>query len=232
MLAIAAVPTQSAARCPDLALVLAIDGSGSIGPAEFQLQLQGYAAAFRSASVQQAIQSAGQVEVAVVLWADADLASQVMHFRDVSSPQWAANLADSILRIERRVTGNTGIGRGLWTALDQIDLEVPCALRRVVNVSGDGKETHSPRSRNHVTLPAARERAERTAVIVNALAIQTEFKDLAQWYGDNLLVGPGSFAMQVSDLSSFADAIKLKLVREISPPMLAAWQTDDFRHFD
>jgi hypothetical protein len=52
MLAIAAVPTQSAARCPNLALVLAIDGPGSIGPAEFQLQLQGYAAAFRSASVQ------------------------------------------------------------------------------------------------------------------------------------------------------------------------------------
>jgi hypothetical protein len=89
LLATATVPTQSAARCPDLALVLAIDGSGSMGPAEFQLQLQGYAAAFRSASVQQAIQSAGQVEVAVVLWADAEMASQVMPFRDVRSPQWA-----------------------------------------------------------------------------------------------------------------------------------------------
>ena len=46
------------ARCADLALVLAIDASGSIDAAEFALQQQGYAAAFRAPHVQSALAAA------------------------------------------------------------------------------------------------------------------------------------------------------------------------------
>lgn len=230
--ALLTVSTPSAARCPDLALVLAIDASGSIGEAEFQLQLQGYAAAFRSRAVQQAIQSVGEVEVAVVVWADGEVTPQALAFRNVSSPQAASALGDRILGIGRAVTGNTGIGRGLWAALDLIDHEVPCAFRRVVNVSGDGKESLGPRSRSPVTLAVARLRAQTMDVTVNALAIQTEINDLADWYHGHLINGAGAFVMSISELSSFAEAIERKLVREISNPMLAGHEPDDRLHFD
>lgn len=228
LLALTALPTPSVARCADLALVLAIDASGSIGEAEFKIQLQGYAAAFRSHDVQQAIRSVGDVDVAVVLWADGEMAAQVQPFRDVSSVAAALDLADRILRIQRTVTGNTGIGRGLWTALDLIEYDRPCAHRRVVNVSGDGKESKAPRSRSQVTLAAARARAELLDVTVNALAIQSEIKDLADWYSKHLLTGSGAFVMGIADLSSFAESIERKLVREIAHPMLAGTEVGDF----
>lgn len=63
--------------------------------------------------------------------------------------------------------------------------------------------------------------------MVKALAIQTESKDLADWYQENLIEGPGSFVMSIAQISSFAEAIELKLVREISNPMTAWSETSD-----
>jgi len=232
VLAVTALPTPSAARCPDLALVLAIDASGSVEDAEFQLQLQGYSSAFRSVAVQQAIQSVGEVEVAVVIWADGEMSAQILPFRDVSSLKASLDLADRIQGMRRAVTGNTGIGRGLWEALDLIEQQMPCALRRVVNVSGDGKESFGARPRTSMPLAVARLRAETMGVTVNALAIQSEVKDLAYWYDANLIIGAGAFVMSISALSSFAEAIEHKLVREISNPMLAAGQVVEQPIFD
>lgn len=227
LLAVMALPTSSLARCPDLALVLAIDASGSVGDAEFQLQMRGYSAAFRSLAVQQAIQSVGEVEVAVVLWGDGEMSSKVLPFRDVSSPKASSDLAEMIRGIRRVVTGNTGIGRGLWTALDMIERQAPCAMRQIVNVSGDGKESFGARPQQSLPLSVARLRAEAMDVTVNALAIESDVSDLADWYSENLISGAGAFVMRISGLSSFAAAIEEKLVREISNPMLAEREVAD-----
>jgi hypothetical protein len=64
-------------------------------------------------------------------------------------------------------------------------------------------------------------------VRVNALAIQTETKDLADWYQVILIAGPGSFVMSIVQISSFAEAIELKLAREISNPMTARSEAGD-----
>lgn len=213
-----------AERCPDLALVLALDASGSVNDAEFQLQIQGYAAAFRSPSVQGAIMSAGRVEVAMVVWADGEMSSQIVPFQDISSRRAAEHFARRIDALDRRVTGNTGIGRGLWTALDLIALNMPCAPRRLVNVSGDGTETLAAQARENIALRVARMRATAMGVTVNGLAIQTSQPDLAEWYGRNLVTGPGAFVMSVASLTSFSEAINAKLVREISAPLYASDQ--------
>ena len=99
-----------------------------------------------------------------------------------------------------------------------------CAMRRMINVSGDGRETMSPRSRRQITLPVARNRAEAMQVTINGLAIQTDLPDLAEWYGEHVTVGPGSFVMAVQDMQSFEEAIRQKLVREVSNPFLASVQ--------
>ncbi len=207
----------AAQACADVALILAIDASGSVDAAEFGLQQQGYARAFRSGRVQAALAAAGVVDVGIVLWGDTAQEPQVVPMARLQGAQDAMALADRIARLPRRVTGNTGIGRGVWAALDLLLAPGTCAHRRIVNVSGDGIETRTPRSLSYVPLSLARERAAEARVTINALAIRTGPDDLGAWYESRLITGPGAFVMQVDGFGAFAAAIEAKLVREIEP---------------
>jgi hypothetical protein len=217
----ATVGPGAAQECADVDLVLAIDGSGSIEAAEFALQQHGYAAAFRRRDVQQALETAGIVDVAVVLWGDTEIAAQILPWARLKGPGSAKKLAADLDRINRKVQGNTGLGRALWQSLDLLALPGQCGLRKIVNVSGDGYETVSPHPRRHIPLADARKRAEAMGVVVNALAIENEIADLAEWYEDRLIVGAGAFVLQVDGFDSFAEAIARKLIREILPPDVA-----------
>ncbi|MCU0905259.1 MAG: DUF1194 domain-containing protein [Tabrizicola sp.] len=211
-------------RCADLALVLAIDASGSIDAREFDLQQKGYAAAFRDVRVLEALDSAGIVDVAVVLWGDAEMAVQVLDWQRITGPDAAGDLGESIRRMTRQVTGDTGIGRGLSVALDLIEQRQGCAARQIVNVSGDGRESFGAVSRNHVPLEAARARAEAVGVTVNGLAITDSAADLADYYRDNVITGPDAFVMSAASFHAFGEAITRKLAREIALPVLAGLQ--------
>jgi len=215
---------QVRADCADLALVLAIDASGSIDAGEFTLQQQGYAQAFRSPRVQAALASAGVVDVGVVLWGDSEFAPQILPWQRLRNASDAERLANQVAAMPRFVTGNTGIGGGVATAIDLLQEPDRCAWRKLVNVSGDGIETLSPRPRLHVPLRIARERAETANITINALAIETDDPNLSDWYRIHLIAGPGAFVMEVGGFESFGDAILEKLAREIAPPALAAMQ--------
>lgn len=216
-------PSSGAAfSCPDLALVLAIDGSGSINDRDFALQQTGYAAAFTDRQVLDALAGAGVVDVAVVLWGDDEMAPQILPWRRVASEADAAGLAADIAGMPRRVTGDTGIGSGLWTALDLLEAGASCATRQIINVSGDGKESHGPRLRHHVPLGVARDRAEAMGVTINGLAITVEGTDLEGWYRDRVIAGPDAFVMTAQSFDAFGAAIIRKLAREIALPMVAA----------
>ncbi|OZA16903.1 MAG: hypothetical protein B7Y02_02770 [Rhodobacterales bacterium 17-64-5] len=131
-----------------------------------------------------------------------------------------------IADLPRTTHGNTGIGRGVAAAVDLLAGSEGCASRSVVNVSGDGPESLAPRPRFHMPLATARQRAADLGITINALAIETEAADLADWYRDNLITGPGAFVMKVDGFEDFAAAIEAKLVREITPLALAAWEPD------
>jgi hypothetical protein len=206
--------------CADLALVLAIDASGSVDAGEYALQRAGYAMAFSDPSVLAAVRAAGRVDVAVVLWGDGEMAPQVFPWQRISGAGAAADLTATLIYAPRQVTGNTGIGLGVNTALDL--LEGHCAARQVINVSGDGVESAAPRARSHIPLSLARDRAEEMGVTINALAITTDHPDLASWYEDHLITGTGSFVMTAGGFEDFGAAIIRKLGREIAPPQLAA----------
>lgn len=214
-------PSSGAAfSCPDLALVLAIDSSGSINDQDFSLQQAGYAAAFADPKVQAALASAGTVDVAVVLWGDEEMAPQVLPWRRLESAGEATAFAGEIALMPRRVTGDTGIGAGLWTALDLLETRA-CAARRIINVSGDGKESYAPRPRRHVPLASARARAEAMSVTINGLAITVQGRGLADWYRDRVITGPDAFVMTAGSFDDFGAAIIRKLAREIALPMMA-----------
>jgi len=215
---------QVRADCADLALVLAIDASGSIDAGEFTLQQQGYARAFQSAQVQAALASAGVVDVGVVLWGDTEFAPQILPGQRLLNASDAERLAKLVAAMPRVVMRNTGIGRGVATAIDLLEEPDRCAWRKIVNVSGDGIETLPPTRRLFVPLRVARERAEPADITINALAIETDDPDPSNWYRIHLIAGPGAFVMEVGEFESFGGAILEKLAREIAPPVLVAIQ--------
>ncbi len=215
-------PALAQTACADLDLVLAIDASGSIDRQDFDLQQSGYANAFRSPQVQRALSAAGIVDIAVVLWGDAEMRAQIMPLQRLRNPQDAERFAHQIAGMPRLVTGNTGIGQGIEVALDLLDRPGHCATRRLINVSGDGRESQTPRPRHQMPLMMARQRAADLGITINGLAISVDDPGLTEWYRDKVITGPDAFVMEIAGFATFAEAIAQKLAREIRPQALSA----------
>jgi hypothetical protein len=199
----------------DLELALAVDASGSVDDREFALQLKGITTAFRDAEVKKAIRSGplGRIAVNLVIWAEPQVPKDMSGWRVLAGDEDAEHFAALVQRFPRRVTGATGIGEGIASALRSMDANGITAAREAVDVSGDGRET-APREPT-VLIGQARTMAAARGVIVNGLAILNEEPDLAEWYARYVQTGPGSFVMAVSTYEDFAEAMRRKLLREI-----------------
>lgn len=199
----------------DLELVLAIDASSSVDEAEWALQMQGYAAAFRDPRVQAALRSgpSGRIAVAVVIWADATVPKWNGPWFVLATAVQAESFALSISGLARNAEGGTGIGAGIAAAIRRFERNGLAAPRQVVDVSGDGRET--PAREVVVLMPMARAMARARGVTINGLAILNEDARLAEWYRENVIFGPGSFVMTAAGFADFSEAIAAKLIREI-----------------
>jgi Protein of unknown function (DUF1194) len=218
---IAATSYQSSA-CVDIALVLAVDGSGSISDEEYEFQKFAIAAAFRDRDVLSALKSASEVAVSAVFWGDGEFAAQSLDWFFIDGGEGAEPFAREIENNRRVVFGNTDIGSGIWSALDLLSDPRLCATKSIVNVPGDGKETMAPKRRQVPSLYQARLRANRMGVIVNALVIDDDKGDLASYYAERVIVGANAFVMDIRTYADYSTAIKKKLIRELSPQAMAA----------
>jgi len=199
----------------DLELVLAIDASSSVDAGEYRLQMQGIATAFRQPNVWAAIKGGktGRIAVAIVMWADATRPKADTDWYVIESEADALAFAALAGSLPRSVVGGTGIGDGIAVAMRKFDRNGIDAMRQVVDVSGDGRET--PPRENVVTMPTARSMALSRGVTVNGLAILNEDETLDNWYRNHVIVGPNSFVIAVDDFDDFASAMTRKLIREI-----------------
>lgn len=212
----------------DIEIVLAVDASGSVDRYELKLQLDGIAAAFRDPEVIQAI-SAGpfqRIYVATLIWSDATYQKHPTEWFTIDSLQSGEEFATTVETMATQhgaITaiggGGTGLGSGMEYALGMIEDNGVTALRKVVDISGDGRESESWRE-GETMLPKAREIAQLLGVTVNGLAIQISIPDLTDYYRDNVLVGAGSFVLPADDFHDYARAIKKKLLRELSPTVI------------
>ena len=208
----------------DLELVLAIDASSSVDDSEWELQRQGYAAAFRDPEIQAAVTSGPnkRVAIAVVVWADATVPRWESDWFVVSDPGGSGILASFMAALPRIPLGGTGIGAGMAAAIRKLDRNGMTAPRQVVDVSGDGRET--PPRETVVLIPMANAMARARGVMVNGLAITNEDPALAVWYRDNVIAGPGSFVITATDYEDFSYAIRRKLLREIVHQERMSWR--------
>lgn len=219
---------QSYAQNVDLKIVLALDASGSVEPSELALQIDGIANAFRDGAVQDAILSGPtqSISAAVLVWSDAANPKYAGKWHTLHTPQSFEVFAREIEDFKALGGGGTSIGDALAFAITMLEENPARAPRWVVDISGDGPET-PPVFKGVIELPTARLIAEQRMIIVNGLAIETDIPDLQQYYRDNVITGPGSFAISAQDYHDYQRAIIDKLLRELPTPPLAFndWKT-------
>ncbi len=197
----------------DLQLVLAVDASGSVNMARFDLQKQGYAAAFRSRQVLNSIRSGSTQAIAVTMvqWTGAFMQVQVVPWTLIKDQESAEAFAAAIEGAPRRLFGG---GTSISGAIDHALLLMPTSpykgFKRVIDVSGDG----SNNTGRPVTL--ARDDAVRAGVIINGLPILSIEPDLDKYYFESVIGGQGSFMIPAESYDTFASAILRKLVLEIA----------------
>lgn len=207
-----AAPARAQTAVDDL-LVLAVDASGSVNEARFELQKQGYAAAFRSRRVLDAIRAGAHRSVAVTMvqWTGPTLHVVVVGWTEVRDEKTANALADAIAAAPRQLFGGgTSLSGAIDASMQLLAASPFRADRRVIDISGDGS--------NNRGRPAAsaRDEALKQGVVINGLPILTLEPDLDSYYRDNVIGGPGAFVVPVHSYEAFADAILNKLVNEIA----------------
>jgi len=202
----------------DLHLVLAVDVSGSVNEARFELQKQGYVAAFRNPRLLEAIRSGAAQTIAVTMlqWTGPHLQIQVVPWRRISGEASMHALADAIESAPRQLFGG---GTSISGAIDYAMSLFPTpgqGARRVIDVSGDGGNNRGR------PVTEARDDAVKAGVSINGLPILALEPQLDDYYRQNVIGGPNAFVVAAASYESFADAILKKLVTEIAATRVPA----------
>jgi len=220
-LTILLAPTARAEEV-DLELILAVDVSTSIDENEFALQRNGYAQAFLNPDVIAALRSGphGRIAVAYIEWAAAESQKLVVPWTVLSDAESGQLFAEEILAAPRSFRGWTSISGAIDFAMATFGESPHAGTRRVIDVSGDGVNNSGRPAEN------ARDDAVGKGVTINGIVIMNDIPSpmslwrteppLDDFYRENVMGGPGAFVIVVEDFTTFGQAIRNKLLREIA----------------
>lgn len=207
----------------DVALVLAVDVSGSVDEHEASQQRQGYLDALRHPAVIRAIQDGklGRIALSYVEWAGAEYQWTVIDWMMVDGPQTAEAFAAALEARPMNRSMWTGIGTAIDYCVLLLDRSPFDGTRRVIDISGDG-----PTNRGRPSA-SARDAAVAKGIIVNGLPILNDRPqpfgsptprqmNLDRYYEENVIGGPGSFIVVAESFDDFRVAVLQKLIREIA----------------
>jgi len=216
----AAVPAQAQQSLPPqsqtevaIALVLAVDVSGSVSNERFELQKQGYAAAFSSRQVLNTIRSLVTQSIAVVMmqWTGPALHAVAVDWTLIKDEASADGFAGAIAAAPRQLFGGgTSISGAIDYSRVLLALSPFKGARRIIDISGDGANNRGR------PVTAARDEAVQDGIGVNGLPILALEPDLDRYYYDNVIGGPGAFMIPAANYDAFADAILKKLITEMA----------------
>ena len=213
-LILAALPLR--AQDTDLELVLMADASGSIDPEELLLQRRGYAQAITDPDVIAAIQNTayGSIAVTYVEWA----ANQavIVDWTHIDGPEAAAIFAAQLDNPVRRALGRNAIGSALLRGKQLIEENDIEGWRRVIDFSGDSVNNWSGPS-----IAEARALVLAAGITINGLPLMLtddmgRGATLEANYRDQIIGGPNAFTLPAASREDFAEAVRRKLILEIS----------------
>jgi len=222
-LAISAPPVtpRAYATTVDLALVLAVDVSESIDVEEVRLQREGYMAAIQHPRVLQAIRRGryGRIAVAYFEWADADKQALIVDWMVVADAASARKFADRLQPAPVLKGHFTSISAALDFATGLIERNEFAAARRIIDISGDGRNNNGP------PVSPSRARTLQREITINGLAILNAYnhfygglppQNIERYYRENVIGGDGAFVIVVRKSADFEEAISQKMFREIT----------------
>ena len=216
---------QANANDVDLLLVLAADVSRSIDEIKFKLQRDGYAAALTDPAIVRAMQSVGpkkRIALLFVEWAGAGESKVVVDWTSVGSAEDARAFADRLLATPRPFYGRTSIAGAIDVGLAQLASSPFKSDRKIIDISGDGTNNAGREVKE------ARDEAVAAGVVINGVVILSKVPlpfnpahthpmgGLLAYYENNVIGGPGSFALQAENFETFGLAMRTKLIKEIA----------------
>jgi Ca-activated chloride channel family protein len=201
----------------DLAMVLAVDGSASVTYEEFGLIAGGMATALRDPAVMAGLTggAAHASLLCLLLWSGAGQHDVITDWTRVGSETEVQAFADTVDNMPRTVrAGQTAIGEALLASLSLLAHAPASAARSIVNVIGDG------RSNDGIAPGPIRDRMAQADITINGLCILHEEPDLLQSYTEEVIGGPGAFAVTCAVYADFTEAMRQKLTRELKEPIV------------
>lgn len=216
------VPWSGAwAKTPvDLELLLAVDVSGSVDPAEAKLQRAGYVSALTSKPVINAIKSGylRKIAVAYVEWADSHRQHLVAGWTLIDGEKSAQAFADRLDAAPAARGRFTSISAAIDFAMPMFESNAFEGTRRVIDISGDGANNSG------AVVTGARDEAIAAGIVINGLPIVNDrpqgfgpqIPNLDLYYRNCVIGGPGAFIVVANDFESFAVAVRKKMILEIA----------------
>ena len=196
----------------DLALSLVIDISGSVSTGEYNLQMDGYANAFRDGSIQTKLLGGtnGKVVINTVFFASGAYTTTLDSFVVLDSVADINDYANTLDMFARPGGGGTVIAAGVNKAIDLLTgvgfSDLYTTTNKVIDVSGDG--TSSPSSTQ-----AARDRAASNGITINGLPIGSTF--ISDFYTNSVITTDG-FVERAATFADFDTAVRTKIDLEAS----------------
>ncbi len=204
----------------DVELVLAADGSGSIDADELALQRRGYAQAITSPEVLSAIRGGliGSIAITYVEWGGPASQHTIVDWHVVRDAPSAAVFAEKVISSPREAFGYNSISAAIAYSADRIRTNDYDGLAKVIDVSGDGPQIGGP------PLAETRAAALGEGITINGLVIRRAGggvrgpvgMSLSDHYARDVIGGPGAFVKVADETTSFAVAVRQKLVQEIA----------------
>jgi hypothetical protein len=197
----------------ELAMVLAVDGSASVTYDEFGLIAGGMAAALRDPAVAAGL--IGNSVLSLLLWSGTGQQDIITGWTRIATATDLNAFADGVDNMPRTVRpGSTAIGEALLASLTLLAQVPAIPKRNIVDVIGDGRS-------NDGTPPGPiRDRMAAADITINGLCILHEEPDLLASYIEEVIGGPGAFAVTCREYKDFTEAMRQKLTREVNGPIV------------
>ncbi len=194
----------------DVALLLAIDVSGSVDEGEYALQTGGLQAALSDPDIVEEILRRN-IALAVIEWSGAGQQRVVMPWEIMENPTILSNFAARAGALERSWDGSdTAVGDAIAFATTAF-AGAPACKARVLDISGDGDQNAGG------PLAAARGQALAAGITINAVAIEGIGVSVTEFYRRRV-ISPKGFVMTARGHSDYPRAIRAKILREITVP--------------
>lgn len=205
----------------DAAIVLAIDTSSSIDVEQADRQRYGHVEALRSREVESAIRrgSVGCIAIAYVEWSSVGRLRTVMPWKRICGRDDALEAAAFIgwhgdTGLERRGRGRTSLSYALEASSLMLDNFPGQADSKIIDISANGTNNDG------LSVTEARARVVDKGHVINAIALSkvepSITNDLWTYFQDNVIGGPGSFAITPDEPADYAKVLRRKLTLEIS----------------